>query len=115
MTARQIWHYTCDHGAPGIRRDGIVKPNAHPMLGGLPISWWTDLGPEHRHDIGLTSDMLTCDRMAHRFQVKDPAALDWWPHLARHLRVPRHLRDQFEGGRLPAHWWVSLKPVEVIT
>lgn len=39
---------------------------------------------------------------------------NWWPHLARHIRVPRQVRDDLEIGRLPAHWWVSLKLVEVI-
>lgn len=109
-----IWHYTCGHGAGGIRREGIVKPNPHPFLNGLPISWWTDLGPEHRFEVGLTSTTLGCDRMANRFQVKDPDDLDWWPHLARYIQMPRSLRDELEAGRLPAHWWCSLEPVEVI-
>lgn len=115
MTAVRIWHYTCDDGAEGIRRDGIVKPNPHPLLGGLPISWWTDLDPSHRYEIGLTSDTLTCDRMAHRFEAKDWTLLDYWPTYARTAKVPRAVRDELEDGRLPAHWWISLAPVEVIT
>lgn len=114
-TRRQIWHYTCDHGAAGIRRDGVVKPNAQPALGGLPVSWFTDLDSSRRFEVGLTSHIIRCDRMAHRFEVKDPSVLDYWPMLARFLRVPRDVRDELEDGRLPAHWWVSLKPVEVIT
>jgi hypothetical protein len=114
VTGTQIWHYTCDHGAPGIRRDGRVKPNAHLLLAGLALSWWTDLGREHRHEVGLTSDVLRCDRMAHRFQVKDPAALEWWPRAARRLCVPRAVRDDLEVTRLPAHWWVAFEPVVVL-
>jgi hypothetical protein len=109
-----IWHYTCDHGAPGIRRNGLVRPNGHPLLDGLPISWWTDLGPEYRFEIGLTADWITCDRMAHRFEVKDPCQLMRWPSAARVLGVPQPIRDDLEIGRLPAHWWVAFQPVEVI-
>lgn len=114
-TRRRIWHYTCDHAAAGIRRDGLIKPNAQPALDGLPVSWFTDLDRGHRFEVGLTSRIIRCDRMAHRFEVKDPNGLEHWPVLARHLRVPREIRDELEDGRLPAHWWVSLNPVEVIT
>lgn len=113
-TRSQIWHYTCDHAAAGIRRDGVINPNAQPALDGLPLSWFTDLDSSHRFEVGLTSRIIHCDRMAHRFEVKDPGVLDYWPTFARRLRVPRAVRDALEDGRLPAHWWVSLKPVEVI-
>lgn len=108
-----IWHYTCDHRADGIRADRLVNPNPQPALGGTALSWWTDLGTEHRYETGLTSITLTCDRMAHRYAVADPAHLVHWPVAARALRVPRHIRDELEDGRLPAHWWVALVPVAV--
>lgn len=108
-----IWHYTCDHGAPRIRRDGIVKPNHHPLLG-VELSWFTDLERSHRHEAGLTSSYIRCDRMAHRFAVREEAELTWWPHAARALAVPREARDGLEGGRLPAHWWVAFAPVAVV-
>ncbi|WUI02084.1 hypothetical protein OHR68_09840 [Spirillospora sp. NBC_00431] len=110
-----IWHYTCDHGVDGIRREGVVKPNAHPLLDGLPISWFTNLERCHRFEAGLTADWITCDRMAYRFEVKAADSLEWWPRAARRLRVPRDVRDGLEIGRLPAHWWVSLQPVAVVT
>src|SRR5918999_1030958 len=108
-----IWHYTCDHSAAGIRRDGLVKPHHQVVLGGA-LSWWTDLDRGHRFAIGLTSQILRCDRMAHRFEVKDPARLVHWPVFARAERIPRDVRDDLEDGRLPAHWWVASEPVEVI-
>ncbi|WP_433225496.1 hypothetical protein [Actinomadura formosensis] len=111
---RTIWHYTCDHGAPGIRSGGVVVPNHHPLLG-VELSWFTDLERSHRHEAGLTSARIACDRMAHRFAVADPAGLIWWPRAARVLAVPRAVRDELEEGRLLAHWWVAFGPVEVIT
>lgn len=110
-----IWHYTCDHSADGIRRGGTVDPHPQPALGGVPLSWWTDLERGHRFEVGLTSLILSCDRMAHRFEVKDPSQLTWWPKAARALKVARDVRDDLEDGRLPAHWWVAFEPIEVIT
>ncbi|MEV6035996.1 hypothetical protein AB0L65_32915 [Nonomuraea sp. NPDC052116] len=112
MTA-VLWHYTCDHGATGIVRDGMVKPNLHPLLG-VPVAWFTDLDRAHRLELGLTSDTLKCDRMAHRFEVADPESLLWWPKAARLLRLSQAVRAELETGRLPAHWWVSFEPVAVL-
>ncbi|MEU8199507.1 hypothetical protein AB0C10_37560 [Microbispora amethystogenes] len=109
-TPRMLWHYTCDHGAAGIQREGIIRPNLHPLLG-VPVAWFTDLDPAHRFEIGLTSDRLACDRMAHRFATAD--RLVWWPLAARSLRVPAPVRAELETGRLPAHWWVSLTEVAI--
>lgn len=110
-----MWHYTCDHSADGIRRDGTVKPHPQPALAGVPLSWWTDLERGHRFEVGLTSQILGCDRMRHRFEIKDPSALTPWSIAARLLKVPREVRDDLEDGRLPAHWWVAFTDVEVIT
>ncbi|WP_144070235.1 hypothetical protein [Nonomuraea indica] len=108
-----MWHYTCGHGAAGIQRDGMVKPHLHPLLG-VPVAWFTDLGPAHRLELGLTSDRLSCDRMEHRFTVADVGPLQWWPKAARLLRLSRPVRTELEQGRLPAHWWVSFDPVPVL-
>ncbi len=108
----QIWHYTCDHSAALIRRSGIVVPHPQPLLGHA-LSWWSDLGPEHRYEVGLTSETLDCDRMAYRFAPIDMGVLTWWPDAARTLGVSHATRDELEDDRLPAHWWVSLLPVAV--
>lgn len=109
-----IWHWTCHHQAPMIRTDGLVKPHPQPLLRGVELSWWTDLGAEHRFELGLTSNTLRCDRMETRFQAARPETLTHWPVAARALHVPRAVRDELEAGRLPAHWWIALEPVEVI-
>jgi hypothetical protein len=107
-----MWHYTCDHGAAGIVRDGLVRPNRHPLLG-VAVAWFTDLDSGHRQELGLTSDTLGCDRMAHRFEVAQEGLL-WWPKAARQLQVTTRVRAELETGRLPAHWWLSLEPVAVL-
>ncbi len=108
-----IWHYTCNHRAPMIRADKLVKPHPQPLLRGVELSWWSDLGPEHRFELGLTSQILACDRMEARFQAVNPESLTRWPVAARALHIPQVIRDELEAGRLPAHWWISLQPVEV--
>lgn len=113
MSDLSLWHFTCRHSATGIRLEGMVRPWPQPLLAGTRLSWWTDLGVEHRFELGLTSQSIGCDRMEARFQAVDPAALTWWPKAARSLEVPQRVRDELEDGRLPAHWWISLEPVEV--
>lgn len=114
LVVEKLWHWTCDHSAPLIRESGIVKPHPQPLLDMIELSWWTDLGPEHRYELGLTSNTIKCDRMAARFQARHIGDLLWWSHAARGLRIPRRIRDELEDGRLPAHWWIAVEPVEVI-
>lgn len=111
--APTVWHYACAHSAQQIRVDGVVKPNPQPLLDRQVVSWFTDLGREHRYETGLTSHTIACDRMEFRFEV-DLAGLLWWPRAARLLNVERAVRDHLEAGRLPAHWWVALEPVPVL-
>lgn len=111
--APPVWHYACAHSAEGIRADGLIKPNPQPLLGNHALSWFTDLGREHRYAVGLTSTVITCDRMEYRFEV-DLANLLWWPRAARQVDAERSVRDALEAGRLPAHWWVAFDPVPVL-
>ncbi len=106
----RLWHYTCDHGAAGIRRDGIVRPST---VAAFAVAWFTDLETPDRTRLGLTSQHIACDRTAWRVEV-DPDAAERWTAYARRARVPRDLRDALEAGRLPAHWWVSESPVRVL-
>ena len=61
-----LWHFTCDHGRQGIGRAGLVKPNRAAVP---PLAWFTDLPNPQREHLGLTSLILSCDRMAHRYRV----------------------------------------------
>ena len=106
-----LFHYTCDHGAEGIRRSGVLRPNPQALLP-RPLVWLTDLAEPHRDALGLTSLILSCDRTAHRFRVDTTAAM-WWPHYAR--TVPPWAREALDGepGAMPAHWWVVDVPVPI--
>jgi hypothetical protein len=110
--ADRLYHYTCaDHGRPGIDRDGVLRPNSHPWLA-TPLVWLTDLDQPWREALGLTSNLLSCDRAAVRYTA-DPSGCVRWTVWAR--RLPRDLREVFESapGVLPGHWWVSERPLPV--
>ena len=105
-----LWHYSCAHSAPGIIKDGMLWPRPQIWLP-MDVVWLTDLPDPDRDALGLTSEILTCDRTEYRVCV-DPKEAEWWPVFAR--RVPRDVRAQYEeAGGSPRHWWVSERPVPV--
>jgi hypothetical protein len=110
MTERVFYHYTCADGVAGIHRDGIIRPNAHPLLC-EELVWLTDMEVPVRAALGLTSHTLTCDRTEYRVTVRTNQAV-WWPIYAR--RVDPAVRREFEFalGAMPAHWWVSPKALK---
>jgi hypothetical protein len=103
MTA--LYHYTCSHRLPGILKAGLVKPN--PVTG---WAWFTDLDVPVRDALGLTSDMLGCDRTEHRLTVLDGGPV---PYVSIRRQLPRLMREGLESspGALLMHWWVSPQPV----
>jgi hypothetical protein len=104
-----LYHYTCDHGADGIRRDGLIRP--HPSLAlDVELVWLTDLDAPYREALGLTSHLLSCDRTAHRFEVATEGAL-WWPRYARTLPPGTRCALESSYGAMPAHWWVATTSV----
>jgi hypothetical protein len=110
-----LYHFTCDdHGAPGIMRDGLVRPAWHPLLD-VWLAWFTDLDAPPADAIGLQrgGGLLTCDRTAVRFEVDAPGAVSW-ASWARAHRVRRVVRDALEGRGMPAHWFVSPAAVPVV-
>lgn len=121
MTTRRLFHFTCSHCAPGIRRDGLVIPItdqlAQPLPDGvLPLAWFTGLPVADRFGLGLTMTVLDCDRTECRFTVEQSAdTVPWWEWRRAH---PEHqaTAQELEGapGARPAHWWVSEKAVPVL-
>lgn len=97
----RLYHWTCDHGAQGINRDGVVRPNPHPLLSMEPLVWLTDLDAASPWNLGLTSEILSCNRMAHRFEVEHTATVMPWSAYCRIRRVPRSVRDALEIGWTP--------------
>jgi hypothetical protein len=109
-----LHHFTCSHGAAGIRRDGKVIPHPQPVLRGLELAWFTDLDTPDRAGLGLTSLTLKCDRTEHRFITENSDEFVWWPRAVRILGLQRERRYLEEApGALPAHWYVASRPVAV--
>ncbi len=120
MTGPTFYHYTCDHGREALGDAGTLLPAADltprlRRLGLLPALWvWcTDLATPNREGLGLTMNVVTCDRTAHRYRVVQPGALMRWAHVARTLT--REQRDALEAepGAMPAHWYVG-QSVDVV-
>lgn len=114
------YHYTCGHRAPGIREDGVVIPGHHlpsasPLISGIPwarFAWFTDLDVPIKDALGLTSDLLICDRTEYRFRALDPDRLVAWMSIRLNYEF-RHWLEAAPGAR-PAHWYVSRDSVPVI-
>lgn len=106
-------HYTCDHSIDAITAAGLVLPTPQPVLGNRRLSWWTDITwPTTRESLGLTSHLLSCDRMEYRVEAADTSAIVPWPEFARDL--PRIIRGLLETpGTLPAHWFVAETDIPV--
>jgi hypothetical protein len=116
-----LYHYTCAHSLKGIRREGKLTPNPHPLLGGLELVWLTDLDIPDIGALGLTSHIIKCRRTEYRITAGGVEALHW-PEFARQLRRTTGDRQILAGvnalegapGVLPMHWWVSTWPVPVV-
>ena len=114
-----LYHYTCDHAAPLIRESGTVLSLAALNAGGRPgmppwgmFSWFTDLDTPDRNGLGLTSNILDCDRTAHRFTVADATEVEQWVNI--HWSHPWGSVLESAPGALPMHWWVATEPVPVV-
>lgn len=108
-----LYHYTCaDHGAPGIERDGAIRPSWHWRLDTW-LAWMTDLPEPDALALGLTSVTLDCDRTRVRYEVKPTPDCLPWHVFAKKLR--RDIREDMECALgLPRHWWVSRVAVPVL-
>lgn len=123
MTERRVetlYHFTCEHGHAALGTHGVLKPAS--MLVNktrrVMLPWWssyvwlTDMPTPDRAGLGLTSHLIGCDRMVHRYRVLDPMVAEWWPTFARTQRH-RGLLEEVPGSR-PVHWWVAQVPVPVV-
>ena len=110
-----FYHYTCsDHGAPGIRADGVVRPFPAWQRYAPPLVWLTDLPFADADRLGLTARLLDCDRTEVGFEVDAPEAVRW-KFWARDNEVPRDFRRALEGfDAEPFRWFVSEVPVAVV-
>lgn len=127
-----LFHFSCAHSAPDIRRTGLILPGA---LVGTSLrklkrlsaeeqaavsevrsfAWFTDLQPPApRGPLGLTMQTIHCDRTEFCFEIEpdwEGGNLHWWMHVRReHERLLQLEQDEHA---MPRHWFVSEKPVPV--
>jgi hypothetical protein len=123
-----LYHYTCSHAAPHIRRDGVIRPagqlgrDAHKWaaltaqeqqvaLGVGQFAWFTDLAPPApASPLGLTRLTLRCDRTAYCFTVEDRGIVPWMT-VRRSQPALRNL--DWADGAMPRHWFVSRSAIPV--
>lgn len=116
--ARRLWHYTCAHSAPGIAASRHVEPRLQPQLGGLILTWATDLHPPDRDALGLTyGALISCDRTEFAFEV-NPEPFIRWTLLRRSLLRSALRQDvlalEAAPGLAPVHWYVANERVRVL-
>jgi hypothetical protein len=102
----RLFHYTCGHAAPHITRNRWIAGLHHPLLPDAgPLVHLTDLDTPDRAALGLTSNILMCDRTEYRVTVDPPFAVHW-TRFAR--TIPREVRRALEEapGAMPMHWYV---------
>lgn len=123
----ELWHWTCVHSAEEIGQAGWLLPislrapelvaDFHPLAVWMAdLVWLTDDPGATRGDLGLTSETLGCDRMAHRYRVTEAGAAARWLEVLRAgtLAVPRIARTQLHAWPAqPGSWWISREPVAV--
>jgi hypothetical protein len=109
-----LYHYTCTHGAKFIRRDRLViKPSWQPLLGVHGV-WATDMDTPDADCLGLTSNLLSCNRTEHRFAVLEPERFVTWREFLVGFRVdPRIISELTKPPLQPGRWWISALPANV--
>jgi hypothetical protein len=111
-----LYHFTCDHAAGSIVACGALVPYPHLLLPRLaPLVWLTTQSDPDPNDLGFVG--ITCDRMAHRFQVIDTTTCEQWWTLCEQVpqyALPARALWQLENGRRSETWWISRVPVPVV-
>ena len=115
-----LYHFTCSHRVQQIRDEGMVVPGHH-LIGddglrttAIPwagFAWFTDLAVPARLPLGLTSDLLICDRTEYRFRALAGSSLVPWMTVRR--SHPWRVFLESAGAR-PANWYVSPEAVAVV-
>ena len=105
------YHYTCDHGRRSIGDSGNLKPHG---IGDMPVVvWMTDLADPDVIGLGLTSEILSCERWTYRYRVTDERPVVPYAEI-QHSIHPRAQLALHHLGSLPQHWFVSFRPLSAI-
>lgn len=101
----KLYHYTCGHTLKVVGRRGMLRPSPT-FWGGTPLLWLTPQFEPDRVGLGLTSQILACDRLDYRYLVEDDA--EPWLESAIRLAAPLAAiaaLEHIEGAR-PDTWFV---------
>ncbi len=116
-----LFHYTCDHGHAQLGPHRATLRPAIEVIGPgrdapwtSQFVWLTDLDKPDRIGLGLTSEILYCDRTSHRYRVVDQELCTHWPLMAARLDPSTRAQLEDVDGAMPEHWWVSSHPVPVV-
>ena len=108
-----LYHYTCSHGAAGIKQLGAVYPNWHPWLD-VPLAWFTNSPTPDPIALGLTSDTLDCDRTQYRFRALEVGSLVPWLGSTVQAAAPLQVQVGLQSLGQPSLWWISRKLVKAV-
>lgn len=125
MTEPTFWHYTCAHGRQGIgtlgvlRSPGVLKPEARrPGLSEderlmLALIWVTDLPVPDIEGLGLTKQILSCERWTHRYRITNHRPIMPFADMQYRFSLDAQM-DLLTGDAKPEHWFVSWKPLPAV-
>lgn len=118
--AMTFYHFTCAHVAHKLGRHAILRPptGQHPIHPTFPrVLWLTDMArvttQEDKDSLGLTSEIITCDRTKYRYAVSGKEAdkiIPWLGSDARARLSPDLLKDLEYYGN-PTHWFITFESV----
>lgn len=119
-----LYHYTCPHGHAGLGDAGMLLPSARlPSAKGITLPWWgryawlTDLEAPFVNALGLTRQLIPCDRTRYRYRLNaaDLRLVRRWLDVRREVReMPGVEALESAPGAMPAHWFVTEVPVHVL-
>lgn len=120
-----FYHYTCDHGRKGIGDYGVIHPTGALFsvmsTAGLTdderlmrsLLWATDLPEPDIEGLGLTSEILSCERWTHRYRITNPMPLMRFTDMQYRFSLEAQ-KGLLEGPVKPEHWFASWKPLPAI-
>lgn len=123
-----LYHWTCRHAYDALGESGELLSGSHfistidyltlPLVAmhATTAVWLTDIAMPSsiaREQLGLTSKVVDCDRMAYRYRAAQQDRIVPWSDMSRHWPawVIRAL-ESVEGVD-PSRWWCSPGPVQV--
>lgn len=120
-----FYHYTCEHGHRAIGDEGKLV-SAMQLAGTeafarMPayqrtvanIIWLTDMDVPDASALGLTRNIISCDRTAHRYRVLAYEPIRYVDHRRELPKRTTALLESAPGAR-PMHWWLAYTPVPVV-